>query len=162
MHISCGSNIFLLDIERHPGTHIVLNFFKLLILTVQFYDSVKGWADLLKDIKRSEAWSRIAPRFHGSGERSPCTDQVPPKSRKRGMLVSASTAHQSNDYTTLEKPESSIYETISLISIDDNSVKLTRNVESNKIYLHLVRDGHWQRALILVLTITLTWTLDIR
>ena len=54
------------------------------------------------------------------------------------------------------QPESSIYEAISLISIDDScsdkesgwhdsSVKLKRNGEPNNLYLHLARGGHWQR-----------------
>ena len=34
-------------------------------------------------------WARIAARFVATGECSPCTDQVPPKSRKREKLVSA-------------------------------------------------------------------------
>ena len=49
-------------------------------------------------------------------------------------------------YSTLEnQTESLIYEAISLISIGDSSVKLTRNGETNNLYLRLARDGHWQR-----------------
>ena len=48
-----------------------------------------------------------------------------------------------NDNLTLEnQPESLINEAISLISIDDSSVKLTINGEANNLYVHLAKDGH--------------------
>ena len=43
------------------------------------------------------------------------------------------------------QPESSIYEAISLTSMDDSSGKLIRVRETNNLYLHLARDRHWQR-----------------
>ena len=46
-----------------------------------------------------------------------------------------------HDHHMLEnQAESSIYEAISLISIDDSSIKLKRNEEPKKLYLHLARD----------------------
>ena len=63
---------------------------------------------------------------------------VKPKSRKREKLVSARAAHQKHVFPTLKnQSESSIYEAISLISIDDSLVKLKRNGEPNNQYLHL-------------------------
>ena len=51
-----------------------------------------------------------------------------------------------HDYPTLEiQPESLIYEAVYLISIDDSSVKLTRNGNQNNLYLHLAREGHCQK-----------------
>ena len=63
-------------------------------------------------------------------ERSPFTDQVPSKPRKRKKLISIRAAHQKPDYPRLE---SLINEAISLKSIDDSFVKLTRNGESNTL-----------------------------
>ena len=58
-------------------------------------------------------------------------------------MVSARVAHFKHDYPILEnQPESMMNEAISLTSIDDSSVKLTRVGEQNKLYLHLARDGH--------------------
>ena len=66
-----------------------------------------------------------------TGERSQCTDKVPPKSGKREKLVSAKAAHQKYDCPTLEnQPESLINEAV---SIDDSFVKLTRNDEPNNL-----------------------------
>ena len=73
--------------------------------------------------------------------RSPCNDQVLPKTIKESNLVGARAANQKHDYTTLENhPESLINEAISLISLDDSSVKLIR--KPNNLYLHLARDEH--------------------
>ena len=70
-------------------------------------------------------------------ERSPC------KIREE---VSARAALQTLDYPTLEnQPESLIYEIISLISIDDSIVKLTRNRKPNNLYLHPTRDSFFPR-----------------
>ena len=50
-----------------------------------------------------------------------------------------------HDYPMLEnQAESSMYEVISLISIDDSSIMLARNEEPNTLYLCLARNGHWQ------------------
>ena len=58
-------------------------------------------------------------------------------------LVSAKATHQKHDYPMLEnQPESLINKDMSLTSMDDSSVKLTRNGELNNIFLHLARDGH--------------------
>ena len=76
-------------------------------------------------------------------KRSHCTDQVLPKQGKRKKLISARADHQKHDYLTLEnQPESLINEAICVISIDNSSVKLTRNGEQNNLYLHQARDGH--------------------
>ena len=76
-------------------------------------------------------------------KRSHCTDQVLPKQGKRKKLISARADHQKHDYLTLEnQPESLINEAISLMSIDDISVKLARNGEPNELFLHLARDRH--------------------
>ena len=72
-------------------------------------------------------------------KRRSCTDQVVPKQRKGKKLVSAK-----------NQPETLINEAISLISIDDSSVKLTINGELNYLYLQLASDGHWQRKWITV------------
>ena len=93
-------------------------------------------------------WACITARYDGSNEGSLCTDQVPPKPGKRKKLVTARVAHQKHDYCTLEnQPERLINEAISLISVDDSSVKLTRNGEPNDLFLHLARDGHCQKSL---------------
>ena len=52
-------------------------------------------------------------------------------------------AHQKHDYPTMENQLASyINEALSLISIGDNSVKLTENGEPNNLYLHLARGRH--------------------
>ena len=82
-------------------------------------------------------------RCDTTAERSPCTDQVPPKLRNSKKLVNARVTHQKHDYPTAEnQPESWINEAISLMSIGDSFVKLTRNEELNILHLHLARDGH--------------------
>ena len=53
--------------------------------------------------------------------------------------VSARAALQKHDYPMLEDQPAVINKVISLISIDDNSVKLTRNWEPNNLYLYLAR-----------------------
>ena len=71
------------------------------------------------------------------------TDQVPSKQSKKKKLASARVANQKYDYVKLEKqPESVINEAISLTSIDDSFVKMTRNGEPNNLHLHL---GHCGR-----------------
>ena len=68
-------------------------------------------------------------------------------------MVSARTAYLKHDYPTLEnQPESLINEVISLTSMDDSSVKLTRVGWPNNLYMHLARDGHWQRKWISLLS----------
>ena len=87
-------------------------------------------------------WPRIAASFDATGERSPCTDQG------KGRSCLAQGLHiKSNDYPTLKnQPESLIYAAISLISMDDSSFKLTWNGKSNKLFLYLARDEHWQKS----------------
>ena len=81
-------------------------------------------------------------RCDATGEHSPCTDKVPPKLGKSKKLVSARANYRKHDFPTLENQlESLINEAISLMSIDDSSVKLTRNGEPNKLFLYLARDG---------------------
>ena len=64
----------------------------------------------------------------------PYTGQLPPKSGKRKKLLGARAAHQKHDDSTMKnQPESLINEAISLISINDSSVKLTRNGEPNNL-----------------------------
>ena len=78
----------------------------------------------------------------GFGDRSSCTDQVLSKPGKR-ELIRTRAAYQKHDYSTLEnQPESLINKAISLMLIDDDSVKLTINREPNNLFLHLARDGH--------------------
>ena len=61
-----------------------------------------------------------------------------PKPGKRKNLDSARAAHQKHDYSTLgNQPESFMNEAISLMSIDDSSVNLTRNGEQYNLFLHL-------------------------
>ena len=68
------------------------------------------------------------------------------KTSKWKNLVSTRAAHQKHDYLNLEnQPETLINKAMSLISIDDNFVKLARNGEPNNLYLHLARDGHLQK-----------------
>ena len=74
--------------------------------------------------------------------RSPYTDLVLSKQSKKEMLLTARATNQTDDYPTLKnRPESFIYDAISLISIDDNSIKLTINGESYNLCLHLPRYG---------------------
>ena len=62
---------------------------------------------------------------------------------KSKKLASARAAHQKHDNPKLaNQPDSLIYEAIPLMSIDDSSIKLTRNGEPNNLFLHLARDGH--------------------
>ena len=57
-------------------------------------------------------------------------------------MDNATAPHEKHDYSTLEnQSESIINEAISLISIDDSSVKLKRNGEPNNLCLHLAREG---------------------
>ena len=62
-------------------------------------------------------------------------------------LVSARAAHLNHSYPTLENElESLTNEAISLTSMDDSSVRLTRvGGEQNKICLYLARDGYCHR-----------------
>ena len=70
-------------------------------------------------------------------KRSPCAAHVLPNLIKRKKLFSTRAAYQNHDYHTLKnQPESLNYEAISLISIDYSADKLTRNGESNNLYLH--------------------------
>ena len=48
------------------------------------------------------------------------------------------------------EPESLTNDSISLTSMDDTSIKLTRVRETNNLYLHYARDGIWQRKCITV------------
>ena len=96
-------------------------------------------------------WARIAARCDTTGERSPRSDKIPPKSEKRENMITARAAYQKHDYPTLEnQPKRLINGALSLISIDGFSIKPTRNVVPNNLYLHLAKDGHWQRKWITV------------
>ena len=57
-----------------------------------------------------------------------------PHSGKKKKLVSVRAAQQKHDYPTLENQP--------LMSIEDSSVKLTRNRDPNNMLIHLEMDGH--------------------
>ena len=56
-------------------------------------------------------------------------------------MVTARVANQEHDYPMLEnQPESVINKTRSWISIDNSSVRVTRNGEPNNLYPYLARE----------------------
>ena len=55
-------------------------------------------------------------------------------------MVSARVADKKHD-TLKNQSESFVIEVIFLISVDDSSVKLTRNGEPNNLVLYLAREG---------------------
>ena len=67
-------------------------------------------------------WARVADRCDATGGHINCTHQVLPKQSKKKKLISV----KRNNPTLENHPESLLNEAISLISIDNSSVKLTR------------------------------------
>ena len=97
-------------------------------------------------------WARIAARCNARGEMQSLYWPSSAKKIKTMKEEDGTRAgYLKHAYPKLENQlENLINEVISLMSIYNSSVKLTRNGEPNNVYLELARDGHWQRKWITI------------